>query len=319
MAQDIAIRALLELGWPQRLIARELGVDRETVARRRRGVAGRSEPAKVPTGSDPPGATVEGDCVLGEPWSRPASAATEVPTGWEVPTGSQVPAGSGPSRSACEPHRELILAMIERGLSAQRMWQDLGSEHGVQVGYDSVRRFVRRLGRSAPLPYRRLECQPGVEGQIDFGAGAPVIGPGGRRRRTSFLRVTLSLSRKGYTEATHRQRTDDLIRCLENAFHEFGGVPETLVFDNPKTAVLLAEWCDPELHPKLAAFLAHYGSMLLPTKPRTPRHKGKVERGTRCGAGPAGTGSKPMLGSTSCALNPFRCATFRLLASGVAR
>ena len=115
------------------------------------------------------------------------------------------------------------------------------------------------------------------EGQFDFGSGAPVIGPGGRRRRTSFLRITLSHSRKGYTEATFRQTTEDLIRCLENAFHEFGGAPETLVFDNAKSAVLRAEWCDPELNPKLAAFLAHYGTVLLPTKPRTPRHNGKAE------------------------------------------
>ena len=268
MAKDVAIRALLELGWPQRLIARELGVDRETVARRVPGDVGeQSKPAKVPTGSDPPGAVVEADSAHRERGSKPASAATEVP------------AGSGPSRSTCEPHRELILALFGRGLSAQRIWQDLRSDHGLDVSYDSVKRFVRRLGRSTPLPFRRLECAPGAEGQFDFGSGAPVIGPGGRRRRTSFLRITLSHSRKGYTEATCRQTTEDLIRCLENAFHEFGGVPETLVFDNAKSAVLLAEWCDPELNPKLAAFLTHYGTVLLPTKPRTPRHNGKAENG----------------------------------------
>jgi hypothetical protein len=43
--------------------------------------------------------------------------------------------------------------------------------------------------------------------------------------------------------------------------------------------VLHADWFDPELHPKIQAFAAHYGCVFLPTKPRMPRHKGKVERG----------------------------------------
>jgi transposase len=275
MAKDVAIRALLELGWPQRLIARELGVDRETVARRAAGAARLSKPAKVPTGSGPPGAAVEADSRSGGTGPKPASAASEVPTGSgvvDVPTGV-----AGPSRSACEPHRELILAMLTRGLSAQRIWQDLGREHDIEVGHDSVKRFVRRLGRSTPLPFRRIECEPGAEAQFDFGRGAPIVGADGRRRRSWVFRIVLSHSRKGYTEATFRQTTDDLIRCLEHAFHHFGGVPATLVLDNAKSAVHRAEWCDPDLNPRLAAFCAHDGTVLLPTKPRTPRHNGKVE------------------------------------------
>lgn len=34
-----------------------------------------------------------------------------------------------------------------------------------------------------------------------------------------------------------------------------------------------------ELNPKLEEFCRHYGTTVLPTKPRTPRHRGKVERG----------------------------------------
>jgi len=33
------------------------------------------------------------------------------------------------------------------------------------------------------------------------------------------------------------------------------------------------------LNPKLLSFCRHYGTVILPTKPRTPRHKGKIERG----------------------------------------
>jgi hypothetical protein len=69
------------------------------------------------------------------------------------------------------------------------------------------------------------------------------------------------------------------VRCLENAFWHFGGVPQRLVLDNLRAAVTKADWFDPELNPKFRSFGQHYGLVLLPTKPRTPRHKGKIERG----------------------------------------
>ena len=51
------------------------------------------------------------------------------------------------------------------------------------------------------------------------------------------------------------------------------------VLDNLKAAVEKADWYDPELNPKLRSFADHYGLAVLPTKPRTPRHKGKIESG----------------------------------------
>ena len=152
-------------------------------------------------------------------------------------------------------------------------------ERGFEGKYHSVRRFVAKLNQAHPLPFRRIEVTPGEEAQIDFGAGAPIIDANGKRRRTHVLRVVLSHSRKGYSQAVYQQTTDNFIHCIENAFRHFGGVPKTIVPDNLKAAVIKADWYDPELNPKLRSFSEHYGTVVLPTKPRMPRHKGKVERG----------------------------------------
>jgi transposase len=176
---------------------------------------------------------------------------------------------------------------LEQGLSAQRIWQDLVADHGFSASYSSVKRFVRRLRKASPLPFRRMECEPGQEGQVDFGSGAPVVGEDGKRRRSHLFRIVLSHSRKGYSEAVFRQRTDDFLRVLENAFWDFGGAPKTLVIDNLRAAVKKADWFDPELNPKVEAFCRHYGVVILPTKPYTPRHKGKVERGVAYAQGNA--------------------------------
>ena len=53
----------------------------------------------------------------------------------------------------------------------------------------------------------------------------------------------LSHSRKGYGEVVHKQTTESLIQCLENAFHAFGGVPQTVVFDNAPLDFALVTRC----------------------------------------------------------------------------
>ena len=197
-------------------------------------------------------------------------------TGYEPPTG--LPQSQA---SAASPWLAWLLEQRERGLSAKRIQQDLPVEHpaAAAVSYDSVRRLLKQHGAAPPVPFRRMGSPPGFEAQVDFGTGAAVIGPDGRRRKTHVIRVVLSHSRRGRSEAVSTQSTDDVIQCLENAFEHFGGVPHTIVIDNLKAGVLKADWFDPEFNPKLEDFCRHYGTTELPTKPRTPRHKGKVERG----------------------------------------
>ena len=282
------VETLLRLhaqGWSQRRIARELGIDRAAVARhiRQAGAAAQAtehgavsaavpagaKPARAPTGSaDLPAESKPASAPAG---SRPSDAASEI-----AAVAAQARARSV---SVCAVWQAVIEAKLDLGLSARRIHQDLLSEHGFGGSYYSVRRFVQRLGRTLPLPFRRLECPPGEEAQIDFGKGAPIVDAQGRRRRPHVLRVVLCHSRKGYSEAAYRQTTEAFVRCLENAFWAFGGMPRRLVTDNLRAAVTRADWFDAELNPKVQSFCQHYGVVLLPTRPRMPRHKGKVERG----------------------------------------
>ena len=151
------ILSLRQRGWSQRRIARELGINRETVARYLRQPPAPPKPAIAPLGSD--GA---------------------------LPSVEQPPCAEGPPAvgrpSDCAPWRAAIQAKLELGLSAQRIHQDLVAEHGFTGSYYCVRRFVHRLEETHELPFRRLECDPGDEAQVDFGTGAPIIGPDGRRR-----------------------------------------------------------------------------------------------------------------------------------------
>ena len=213
LSQQQSILTLHKAGWSNRAIARELALDRETV-----GKYLRSEIAVPPAptvGADPPKPAI----------STPGSA-PELDSKPAISTAGSV-AGR---KSCCELWEQQISKALEQGLTAQRIYQDLVTEYQFIGSYQSVKRFVRRLGATTPLPWRRMECEPGVEVQVDFGKGA-WIEVDGKRKRPHVFRIVLSHSRKGYSEVVWHQTTESFIRCLENAFRYFGGVTHTVVID----------------------------------------------------------------------------------------
>lgn len=267
MGDREAIIKLFAKGWHKRRIARELGLDRKTVRRHIRECAELSSQERERGGKSPIMPAGEGSS------KSPIMLAGDGPS-----KGTIMPAGKSAGRpSRCEPFHTIIAAGVADDLSGQRIFQDLRSEHGFTAAYDSVKRYLRRHFPDAPRRVWRVECGPGEEVQVDFGAGAPLVDEDGRRRRTHVFRMVLSYSRKAYSEAVLRQDTETFIRCLENAFRHFGGVTRTVVLDNLKAAVQNADWYDPELNPKIIEFGRHYGTVFLPNRPRQPEHNGKVE------------------------------------------
>ena len=273
------VRSLYEQGWSCRRIARELGINRRTAQRYAGGSLGSGghealkctisipssdveETAKCASASDDSGAVAKG----------PAVAAVE------NQTVSKAPLSVG-RQSKCAGYETAITSKLEAGLSAQRIYQDLVAESGFAGSYQSVKRYVQKLKASEPARVWRVESQPGEEMQVDFGLGAPIETGRQKTRRSWVFRVVLSYSRKAYSEAVVRQDTETFLRCLENAVRSFGGTPLLVNLDNLKAAVLQADWFDPEVNPKLAAFCRHYGMNVLPCRPYTPQHKGKIERG----------------------------------------
>jgi len=246
-----SIMTLAAHGWSHRRIARELDINRETVGKYLR--LADSKPAISTPGSD------------ADPAAKPAISTLGSPAG---------------RQSLCLPWEPQIEAAVSVGLSAQRIYQDLVGEHGFSGSYQAVKRFVRQLRQTQPVPFVRMEVEPGAEAQVDFGQGAWVM-VDGKRKRPHLFRIVLSHSRKGYSEVVWQQTTESFVRCLENAFRYFGGVPRTLVIDNLRAAVTRADWYDPELNAKVAEFCRHYGTVMLPTRPAMPHHKGKIEAGVK--------------------------------------
>jgi transposase len=263
--------ALLELGWSYRRIEAETGVRRETVSGYDR--LRRSNPAKVFPGSQ--GKETSPDAHLAG--ADPSKAAKVFP-GSGSKAAKVFPGTGRPCRSSAAAYHEVIAAKLDNDLSIQRIWQDLVEDYGYGHSYESVKRYVRRLGKRAKAA-GVYHSAPGEEGQVDFFRGAPTLHPDtGRWSRPWVFRMTLSHSRHGYEEAVWDQKLETFLRLHENAFRDFGGVPQVVRHDNLKAAVVRACLYDPDSQPVYEAFSRHWGFTSLPSRPRNPNECGKQER-----------------------------------------
>ena len=254
------VLSLLELGWTYRRIEAETGVRRETVARYDR--LRQASAAKVFPGSGLPDAP-----------AAPGDASAE------GPNPAKVFAGSGlPERSVAAPYRDAIREKLDRGLSLQRIWQDLVEEYAYPGSYESVKRYARRLERPCRV-VGVYHSAPGEEAQVDFFRGAPTFrAERGQWERPLVFRMTLCHSRHGYEQAVWEQTLATFLALHEHAFQDLGGVPRVIRHDNLKAAVVRACLFDPDAHDVYAAFARHWGFTALPTRPRTPQENGKQER-----------------------------------------
>ena len=96
-------------------------------------------------------------------------------------------------------------------------------------------------------------------------------------RRAQIFVAVMGASNFSYGEATWTQGLGDWIGAHGRAFEAIGGVPNLLVPDNTKVAVIKACLYDPQINRTYAAMAAHYDTAVLPTRPRKPRDKAKVE------------------------------------------
>ena len=80
-----------------------------------------------------------------------------------------------------------------------------------------------------------------------------------------------------YAEATWTQGLTDWVGAHVHAFEAIGGVPNLLVPDNAKVAVIKACLYDPQVNRTYTEMAAHYDAAVLPARPRKPRDKAKVE------------------------------------------
>jgi transposase len=162
--------------------------------------------------------------------------------------------------------------------SAQQIFQRL-REAGFDGGLTIVKDYVHRIRPRHQEAFLKLDFAPGEAAQVDWGE-LGTIGVGATRRRLSFFLMVLCYSRRLYLEFTVSQTMEFFLSCHENAFTAFGGVPQKIMVDNLKSAVLQRLiGAAPVFNPKYLDFSRHWGFEIKPCNVRSGNEKGRVENG----------------------------------------
>ena len=191
-----------------------------------------------------------------------------------------------PGRSAfvhafVEPDWSLVHAELQRrGVTVTLLHEEYAS--ALESGVMSLTEFRRRLARyqrSRGLVMRQVH-RPGECLYLDFSGVRPVLfdPDTGAWTPVELFVAVMGASRKTFALAVPSQKLPHWIAANVKAAEFFGGVPTMWVPDNLKSAVVSNKRGEGAiLNPTYAECADHYGTLILPARPRRPKDKAAVE------------------------------------------
>jgi len=130
-------------------------------------------------------------------------------------------------------------------------------------------------------PVMRQTHRAGEKSFIDFSGKKPrlVDGETGGWIEVELFVMVLGASHYTYAEAVRTQQLADFVGATVRGLEYFGGVSEILVPDQLKSAVSKSDRIEPEINATYAEMAQHYGTAIVPARPRKPKDKAPVEGG----------------------------------------
>jgi transposase len=177
-----------------------------------------------------------------------------------------------------EVHRELQ----RKGVTLRLVWEEYHRAHPEGYAYTQFWEYYRRFC-SQLEPALRQPHPAGERLFVDWaGMTIPLWdAPTGQSRPAYLFVAVLGASNYTFAAAFENTRLPAWIEAHIQAWEFFGGVTRLTVPDNLKTAVTYACRYDPELTNSYQELAAHYGTVVLPARPKEPQDKGKVEAGVQ--------------------------------------
>jgi transposase len=181
--------------------------------------------------------------------------------------------------SKLDPYKNDIVRMLEKHpFSAMQILIRI-SQDGYDGGYSILKEYVRKVRPKKIKAFLKLCFAPGECAQVDWGSYGSVA-VGDTHRRLSFFVMVLCHSRMMYVAFTVSQTMEHFLACHQDAFQFFGAVPQKIMVDNLKSAVLQRIVGQaPVFNPRYLDFAHHYGFTIVPCAVGKGNEKGRVESG----------------------------------------
>ena len=157
------------------------------------------------------------------------------------------------------------------------LWQEYRQADPAGLKYSRFCELYREWSKTLEPTLRRVHV-PGEKVFVDWaGQTVPITQPDGSLQPASVFVAALGASHRIFAEAFPDQKLGSWIAAHVHAYAFYGGVPLLTVPDNTKTGITLACRYEPILHRTYQEMAEHYGTAILPTRPRKPKDKAKVE------------------------------------------
>jgi transposase len=223
--------------------------------------------------------TAAGECIrrarsAGLSWPLPEGLTDEALECRLYPTPTVAAKDRRPQPDWVAVHRELR----RPGVTLQLLWEEYRAVHPDGFGYS--RYCELHAAWDARLsPTMRQVHVAGERMFVDYaGTTLEVIDPTTGEAMTAQLFVAaLGASNLTYAEATWTQTLSDWIGSHTRAFAFIGGITAMVVSDNLRSGITKACFYEPTVNRTYAELAAHYGTAIVPARPRRPRDKAKVE------------------------------------------
>ena len=172
--------------------------------------------------------------------------------------------------------------LTKKGMTRALLYEELKASQPNLYSYSQFNRYYSRYIKSINPSMRQIHYA-GDKLFIDYsGLTMAIVDQitGDISKAQIFVCV---LGASGYTfvHATQTQSTKDFIRSHVLAFNFYGGVPNILVPDNLKAAVISHKKGVVKLNESYADMSRHYGVAIEPARPYKPQDKSKVELGVK--------------------------------------
>lgn len=183
-----------------------------------------------------------------------------------------------------DPIKDIVLSWIEADKdappkqchTARRIYDRLVEEYGFTGAESTVRRFVAQHKKKEQEIFIPLTSDYGEVAEVDWGQAH--VGIGGTRVVAHLFCVKLKRSNTSFAMAFPTEKLEAFLAGHVKAFEFLGGVPATLVYDNPKTAVVrILSGPERELHQVFSSLKAHYLFDSAFCRPGAAHEKGSVE------------------------------------------
>lgn len=188
-----------------------------------------------------------------------------------------------PRARKLDPFRDYLLGRIDEGCTNAAVLMEEISRQGYTGKLTMLREFLHPMRQEIVRKREateRFETGPAKQAQVDWAEFGRIYDSGeGRWRRLHGFLFTLGYSRAMHLEFTTSADMEHFLACHIGAFGALG-IPETVLYDNVKTAVLGRRSDGSPIFPgRFLDFALYYGFTPKFCKPYRARTKGKVERG----------------------------------------